>query len=64
MQGATDLQGIIEGLKRPGVTSVRAIAEELNRQGMSAPRGGQWHPTAVARLLSRLSQSSTAQRSH
>jgi DNA invertase Pin-like site-specific DNA recombinase len=56
---ALDLQGIIEGLGRSGFTSVRALADELNRQGISAPRGGQWHPTAVARLLGRLSQAST-----
>jgi DNA invertase Pin-like site-specific DNA recombinase len=53
-QRATNLQGIIAGIKRSGTTSVRAIAEELNRQGVNAPRGGEWHPTAVARLLNRL----------
>src|SRR6476646_524163 len=31
--------GIIHGIKREGITSVRAITEELNRQGISAPRG-------------------------
>jgi hypothetical protein len=45
---------IVEGVKRAGITSVRAITEELNRQGINAPRGGAWHPTAVARLLNRL----------
>ena len=53
-QRAMDFQGIIDGIKRSGVTSVRAITEELNRQGISAPRGGEWHPTAVSRLLARL----------
>ena len=53
-QRAMDLQGIIESIKRSGITSVRAIAEELNRHDISAPRGGSWHPTAVARLLNRL----------
>jgi DNA invertase Pin-like site-specific DNA recombinase len=53
-QRAIGLQGIVEGIKRSGVTSVRAITDELNRQGISAPRGGDWHPTAVARLLNRL----------
>jgi DNA invertase Pin-like site-specific DNA recombinase len=53
-QRAMDLQGIIEGFKRSGVTSVRAITEELNGQGIAAPRGGEWHATAVARLLNRL----------
>lgn len=53
-QRAMDLRGIIEGIKRSGITSVRGIAEELNHQGISAPRGGEWHPTAVSRLLARL----------
>jgi DNA invertase Pin-like site-specific DNA recombinase len=55
-QRAMDLQGIIASIKRSGITSVRAIAEELNRQDIHSPRGGAWHPTAVARLLSRLPQ--------
>ena len=55
-QHATDLKGIISGIKRSGITSVRGIAEELNRQGIHSPRGGSWHPTAVARLLNRLPQ--------
>ena len=54
-QRATDLQSILADLKRSGVTSVRGLAEELNNQGIPSPRGGAWHPTAVARLLSRLS---------
>ncbi|MGY4627173.1 recombinase family protein [Bradyrhizobium sp. USDA 4486] len=41
---AMDLHGIIADIKRAGVTSVRAIADELNQQGIAAPRGGQWHP--------------------
>ncbi|MCK1615432.1 recombinase family protein [Bradyrhizobium sp. 159] len=53
-QRAMDLQSIIQSLKRSGITSVRAITEELNSQSISAPRGGEWHPTAVARLLKRL----------
>jgi DNA invertase Pin-like site-specific DNA recombinase len=55
-QRAMDLQGIIETIKRSGITSVRAIAEELNRQGINSPRGGAWHPTAVVRLLNRLAE--------
>ncbi|ABD05634.1 Resolvase-like [Rhodopseudomonas palustris HaA2] len=53
-QRATDLRGIIQSFQRSGITSVRAITDELNRQGIRAPRGGDWHPTAVARLLNRL----------
>jgi DNA invertase Pin-like site-specific DNA recombinase len=54
-QRAVDLHGIIGSIKRSGVTSVRGVADELNRQGISAPRGDIWHPTAVARVLKRLS---------
>jgi DNA invertase Pin-like site-specific DNA recombinase len=53
-QRAMGLQGILDGIKGSGITSVRAITEELNRQGVSAPRGDTWHPTAVVRLLARL----------
>jgi hypothetical protein len=53
-QRAIDLQGIIERIKHSGVTSVRAITDELNHRGIRAPRGGTWHPTTVARLLNRL----------
>jgi DNA invertase Pin-like site-specific DNA recombinase len=54
---AIDLQGIIETIKLSGTSSVRAITDELNRQGISSPRGSVWHPTAVARLLNRLPRS-------
>ncbi len=54
-QRAVGLQAIIAGMRHSGITSVRTIADELNRQGIGAPRGGSWHPTAVARLLNRLS---------
>jgi DNA invertase Pin-like site-specific DNA recombinase len=53
-QHALNLQGIIATINRSGITTVRGIASELNRQGINAPRGNTWHPTAVARLLSRL----------
>ena len=53
-QHAADLKEIVQGIKRSGITSVRAITEELNRADIKASRGGAWHPTAVARLLNRL----------
>lgn len=31
---------------------VRAIAERANAEGLASKRGGRWHPTTVARLLS------------
>jgi len=54
-QRAGDLKAIVDDIRRSGITSVRGIAEELHVRGIRAPRGDTWHPTAVSRLLSRLS---------
>lgn len=51
---ARGLRETVKELRAAGTTSVRAIAAALNGRGIEAPRGGQWHPTAVARLLRRL----------
>ena len=53
-QRAQSLIWIVEDITCSGVTTVRGIAEELNRRGVHAPRGDAWHPTAVSRLLTRL----------
>jgi DNA invertase Pin-like site-specific DNA recombinase len=53
-QRAAGLRIIVDDLKDQGITSVRAIATELNERGILTPRGGEWHPTSAARLLSRL----------
>lgn len=54
-QRARDLKGIVDDIKQSGVITVRGIAEELHTRGIRAPRGDKWHPTAVSRLLKRLS---------
>ena len=54
-QHAADLRGIVDEIRRSGIATVRGIADELQRRGIRAPRGNTWHPTAVARLLNRLS---------
>lgn len=51
---ASNLASIVDDLRIKGVTSVRAVAEELNAQGILTPRGGRWHATSVARLMTRL----------
>ena len=51
---AANLRSIVEALQSHGITSVRAISAELNDRGILTPRGGAWHPTSTARLLSRL----------
>jgi Resolvase, N terminal domain len=53
-QRAVDLAGIVQTLRATGLTSVRGLADALNEQGIRAPRGDTWHPTAVSRLLKRL----------
>jgi DNA invertase Pin-like site-specific DNA recombinase len=51
---AANLNGIVDDLCTQGFTSVRTIAAQLNERGILTPRGGSWHPTSAARLLSRL----------
>ena len=52
---ATNLRSIVDDVRAQGITSIRKIAEELNQRGILAPRGGEWQPTTVVRLLARLS---------
>jgi DNA invertase Pin-like site-specific DNA recombinase len=51
---AASLAPIIASMRRDGIATVRAIAEELNRRGIASSRGGQWSKSTVAVLLARL----------
>jgi|SRR5262252_3720950 len=51
---AANVRAIVDDLRAQGFTSVRAIAAQLNERGILTARGGSWHPTSAARLLSRL----------
>ncbi|WP_167647634.1 recombinase family protein [Mameliella alba] len=51
---ATDLADVLEDLEKGGFKTLQAQADELNRRGFKTARGGQWHPTSVARLRKRL----------
>jgi hypothetical protein len=51
---ASALVPTVRKLKRKGFISQRALANELNRKGIPAPRGGRWHLTTVVRTLTRL----------
>ena len=44
---------VIETIRGDGATSLRGIAEELNRQGILTARGGRWYATTVKNLLDR-----------
>lgn len=50
---AKKLEGIVRPLKE-AKASLRDIAEALNGAGVETPRGGQWHPTSVSRLIERI----------
>jgi len=46
-QFAADLASVIAELKGEGITSLRAIAGELNTRGIRTRRGGCWHVSNV-----------------
>ena len=48
---AANVLPIIEQIKASGAVTLEAIATALNERGVSAPRGGEWHKTTVARVL-------------
>jgi DNA invertase Pin-like site-specific DNA recombinase len=48
---AADILPILEAARSAGATSLRQMADYLNRCGETAPRGGGWSPVQVARLL-------------
>jgi DNA invertase Pin-like site-specific DNA recombinase len=44
---------ILRAVRSEGSTTLRSMAEALNRRGVKSPRGGIWHPSGVANFLSR-----------
>lgn len=50
---AKGLKPVLRALAKEGITSVRKVADALNERGIPTARGGEWHPTSVARLLAR-----------
>lgn len=51
-----ELAGEVKRLQAGGASSIRQIADGLNRERIEAPRGGAWHPSAVKRLLDRVAR--------
>jgi DNA invertase Pin-like site-specific DNA recombinase len=51
---AEELRETLADVIASGAISLAAIAAELNRREIEAPRGGRWHPMGVARLRERL----------
>jgi DNA invertase Pin-like site-specific DNA recombinase len=50
---AEEIAPVLRSVRIGGATTLRSIAHALNRQGIKSPRGGAWHPSSVANLLSR-----------
>lgn len=48
-----ELAGEVKRLQEGGASSIRQIADGLNRERIEAPRGGAWHPSGVLRLIER-----------
>lgn len=51
---AAGLKPIINELATAGISSLSAIALELNKRGVLTPRGRTWHRSSVANLLDRV----------
>ena len=45
---------LIKAIRADGITSLHAIAAELNRRGILAARGGRWYATTVRNTLARV----------
>ena len=44
---------VVLPMRSEGATTLREMAQALNRRGIKTPRGGTWYPSSVANLLSR-----------
>ena len=53
---AEEYRDVLKDVRESGYQSFSAIAQELNRREIEAPRGGRWYPASVARLTARLAQ--------
>ena len=53
-KAAVDLAPVIREIRAAGLTTLRAIAAELNDRRIDAPRGGQWSSVQVMRLLAKV----------
>ena len=49
-----DLLPVMEHIREQGAGSLRAIAAELNAQGIEPPRRGKWFPAQVQRVLRKM----------
>ncbi len=57
---AAGLAPVIDDLRSRGVTSLRAIAAELNERGILTRRGARWHVSNVSNLLRRIERATAS----
>jgi DNA invertase Pin-like site-specific DNA recombinase len=50
---AENVLPILQDLRARGVSTLAELADALNARGVKTPRGGQWHPASVSRVLAR-----------
>lgn len=50
-QRTADITAAVQTIKAEGHTSLYAVAAELNRRGIAAPRGGKWYPSSVKAMV-------------
>src|SRR4030081_699209 len=50
---AQSLTPALRAIRSEGATTLRSIAQALNRRAIKSPRGVTWYPSSVANLLSR-----------
>ena len=54
-KGRAQVLPVIAEIQGKGISTLRAIAAELNERAVDAPRGGQWSAVQVQRVLARVS---------
>ncbi|WP_051044587.1 recombinase-like helix-turn-helix domain-containing protein [Methylobacterium sp. B1] len=50
---ARNILPVIESIRRQGITTLAAIAGELNTRRVATARGGEWQAMTVRRILAR-----------
>lgn len=55
---ASKLAGVVKEIQEGGATSLREIADELNRRSITTARGGNWHASTVKNLIARTTNNS------
>jgi DNA invertase Pin-like site-specific DNA recombinase len=51
---AWKLANVVKEIQAKGITSLKGIADELNRMGVTTARGGAWYASTVKNLLTRI----------